>query len=437
MFLTRRSYVIIVVVAVVMAAGAWAQPLFVVGQLMLVVTVLVAAAEALALFIKAKVSVARICPQRFSLADDNEVVLKIASRASFDLSVKVVDELPEQLQKRDFMLRASLSKNGTTTLTYSLCPTVRGDYHFGRVMVFATSRLGLVERRFVCAKPTTVKVYPSFLRLRQYLKATSSDALLEAGSKRVRRAGNNTDFEQIRDYVQGDDYRTINWKATARRTHLMVNVYQDERSQEIYCLIDKGRLMQQSFEGMTLLDYAINASLVLSYVAINKQDKAGLVTFADEWGTFIPAGRQSRQMQIILEALYAQQTTFGETDYSMLCPTLNKLVPRRSFMVLFTNFTDFGSLQRQLEYLRLLNKRHRLLVVFFNDVELSDFVDSPKHTEEDYYQHVIAEKLIYERRLVQNTLRQNGIYSVLTNPKALSADVVNKYMEMKSRHLLV
>ena len=230
---------------------------------------------------------------------------------------------------------------------------------------------------------------------------------------------------------------TINWKATARRTHLMVNVYQDERSQEIYSLIDKGRLMQQSFLGMTLLDYAINSSLVLSYVAMSKQDKAGIVTFADVMDTFVPAGRQSMQMPRILEALYAQQTTFGETDYSMLCPNLNKLVARRSFMVLYTNFTDFGALQRQLEYLRLLNKRHRLLVVFFDDIELSEFANSPKRTEEDYYQHVIAEKLIYERRLIQSTLRQNGIYSVITNPKAISADVINKYMEMKSRHLLV
>ena len=106
-------------------------------------------------------------------------------------------------------------------------------------------------------------------------------------------------------------------------------------------------------------------------------------------------------------------------------------------MVLYTNFTDFGALQRQLEYLRLLNKRHRLLVVFFDDIELSEFANSPKRTEEDYYQHVIAEKLIYERRLIQSTLRQNGIYSVITNPKAISADVINKYMEMKSRHLLV
>ena len=436
MFLQRRFYIVIAVVAIIMAAGVWVTPLFILGQCLLVATVVATAFEALTLFAKAGVGAARYCSQRFSLGDDNEVRLRLTNRSPFDLKTEIIDELPEQFQKRDFLLRLRVPRNESVTTTYTLRPTARGDYRFGRVMVFATTPMGLVARRFVCGQPLAVKVYPSFLKLKQYLVAASSNTLTESGSKRVRRAGNNTDFEQIRDYVQGDDYRTINWKATARRTHLMVNVYQDERSQEIYCLIDKGRLMQQSFEGMTLLDYAINSSLVLSYVAINKQDKAGLVTFAEEMGSFVPAGRQHQQMQIILEALYAQQTSFAETDYSMLCPNLNKLVAKRSFMVLFTNFTDYGSLLRQLEYLQLLNKRHRLLVVFFNDVELSDFVNSPKRTEEDYYQHVIAEKLIYERRLIQSSLRQHGIYSVLTNPKTLSADVVNKYMEMKSRHLL-
>ncbi len=287
MFLQRRFYIVIAVVAIIMAAGVWITPLFILGQCLLVAAVVATALEALTLFAKAGVGAARYCSQRFSLGDDNEVRLRVTNRSPFDLKTEIIDELPAQFQKRDFLLRLRVPRNESVTTTYTLRPTERGDYRFGRVMVFATTPMGLVARRFVCGQPLAVKVYPSFLKLKQYLVAASSNTLTESGSKRVRRAGNNTDFEQIRDYVQGDDYRTINWKATARRTHLMVNVYQDERSQEIYCLIDKGRLMQQSFEGMTLLDYAINSSLVLSYVAINKQDKAGLVTFAEEMGSFV------------------------------------------------------------------------------------------------------------------------------------------------------
>lgn len=281
-----------------------------------------------------------------------------------------------------------------------------------------------------------VKVYPSYLMLRKYELMAVSNNLTELGIKRLRRTGNNTDFEQIKDYVKGDEYRRINWKASARRSHLMVNVYQDERSQQIFSLIDKGRLMQQAFKGMTLLDYAINASLVLSYVSIHRQDKAGLITFADTFDSFVPAERHAVQMQRILECLYHQQTTFGESDYSMLCPNVNRLVGKRSFLVLYTNFTDFGSLNRQLPYLRMINKRHRLLVVFFDDPELHDFVATPQHSEDEYFEHVIAEKMIYDRRLIVSTLMQNGIYSLLTTPEKLTVDVINKYIEMKSRQLL-
>jgi uncharacterized protein (DUF58 family) len=225
----------------------------------------------------------------------------------------------------------------------------------------------------------------------------------------------------------------------------MVNVYQEERSQQVFSVIDKGRMMQQTFLGMTLLDYAINASLVLSYVAVNKQDKAGLITFSDQFETFVQASRQQGQMQTLQEALYAEQTAFGETDYSALLAGLSRHVTRRSLLILYTSFTSMAALRRQLSYLRQLAMRHRLLVVFFEDEELRDFVQgtslhqspftlhqSPATTEQTY-QRVIAEKFAYEQRLIVHTLRQYGIQSLLTTPQNLSVDVINKYLEIKSR----
>ena len=299
-----------------------------------------------------------------------------------------------------------------------------------------TGRIGLVSRRYTCAEPLDIKVYPSYLMLHQYELLAMSDNLTELGIKRVRRVGHHTEFEQIKEYVKGDDYRTINWKASARRHELMVNVYQDERSQQIYNVIDKGRVMQQAFRGMTLLDYAINASLVLSYVAMRKEDKAGLVTFDEHFDTFVPASRQPGYMQTLLENLYSQQTTFGETDFSALCVHLNKHVGKRSLLVLYTNFSSIGSMNRQLSYLKQLNHRHRLLVVFFEDADLKEYIAQPAKDTEGYYRHVIAEKFAYEKRLIVSTLKQHGIYSLLTTPENLSIDVINKYLEMKARQLL-
>ena len=423
-------------VALVMASGVLFEPLLTVGKWLLMALFLVVVLDALVVYVRVRMAARRDCPTRFSLGDENELSIVVANRSPLSLAMEVVDELPFQFQKRDFSIKGKVEPNESKTFTYTLRPTERGVYAFGRVLLFVSTRLGMVQRRIITAEPFNVKVYPSYLMLRKYELMALSNNFSEMGIKRIRRAGNNTEFEQIRDYVQGDDYRTINWKASARRNHLMVNAYQDERSQQIFSVIDKGRLMQQAFNGMTLLDHSINAALVLSYVAINKQDKAGLITFADKFDTFVPADRKNTQMQLILESLYHQQTLFGESDYSMLCPNVNRLVGRRSFMMLYTNFTDFGSLERQLPYFKLLNTYHRLLVVFFEDVELNEFTRTPSESMEDTYQHVVAEKLIYERRLIANTLMQTGIYCLLTTPHKLSVDVINKYMEMKSRQLL-
>ncbi len=437
MFLTRRFYICMAFVAVVMACGMLAPALLVAGQVALVLLALTLASEALSLYTVVRVDGRRVVPARFSNGDDNPVSLLIHNHSPFRLNAELVDELPPEFQKRDFSLSCELASHEERQCDYELRPVRRGVYSFGYLLVFASTRIGLVQRRFRCASPADVKVYPSYAQLRQYEVAAASDQLRELGVKKIRKAGNNTDFEHIKDYVQGDEYRAINWRASARRTHLMVNVYQDERSQQIFSLIDKGRLMQQAFHGMTLLDYAINASLVLSYVAIHRHDKAGVMTFSDTFDTFVPAERHAVQMQRILESLYSQQTRFGESDFSMLVPSVNRLVPRRSLMVLYTNYADFDSLLRQLPYLRMINQRHRLLVVFFEDSQLNEFVAGPFHDIEECYQHVIGEKMGYERRLIVSTLRQHGIVSLLTTPERLSVDVINKYIELKKRQLLI
>ena len=208
----------------------------------------------------------------------------------------------------------------------------------------------------------------------------------------------------------------------------MVNVYQDERSQQIYSIIDKGRVMQQAFRGMTLLDYAINASLALSYVAMRKDDRAGIITFADYVDTFLRAERQQGHLQKAMEVLHAQQTEFGETDYSALCVSVNKHITKRSLLVLYTNFTTLVALRRQLPYLQQLSKRHRLLVVFFED-ELT-----PRGKGQEVVD-VIAEKFVYEKRLIVSLLRQHGITALLTQPEQLSVNVINKYLEIKQQSL--
>ena len=436
MFLSRRFYIVLTLLILLIAAGYLVAPLFNIGRWLLLVFLILTVVEAVVLYSRRGIEASRLCADRFSNGDEKKVTLQVLNRYTFPVHIEVIDEAPVVFQRRDVCFKEKVPSNGEQTIHYSLRPVSRGVYSFGRIRVFATTLLGLVQRRFTCGEPIEVKVYPSYLMLRQYELMAIHQNLTETGIKRIRRVGNHTEFEQIKDYVQGDDFRTINWRATARKHQLMVNVYQDERSQQVYSVIDKGRVMQQAFKGMTLLDYAINASLVLSYVAIRKEDKAGLITFADTFDSFVPASRQSGHMQTMQEALYAQQTAFGETDFSALYAYVNKHIGKRSLLVLYTNFMGMASLNRQLSYLQQLNRRHRLLVVFFEDVELREYLSTSANNTEEIFQHVIAEKFAYEKRLIVNTLKQYGILSLLTTPDHLSINLINRYLEMKAQGLV-
>lgn len=436
MFLTRRFYIVIITIIGIIAAGYWLSPLFVVGKVLLALFLLILLTEIVMLYWRRGIQARRSCSDRFSNGDDNVVRVHIDNAFPYKVKVEVIDEIPFVFQRRDICFKATVDAKDSTTIEYKLKPKERGVYGFGNIRTFATVGLGMVSRRFTTKAKRDVKVYPSYLMLRQYELLAMSNNLQELGIKKIRRVGHNTDFEQIKEYVQGDDYRTINWKASARRHALMVNVYQDERSQNIYNVIDRGRVMQQAFDGMTLFDYAINASLVLSYVAIRKDDKAGLITFDERFETFVPASKQSGQMEMLMDSLYAQKTSFGETDYFSLCVHVDKHINRRSLLVLYTNFSDMVSMRRQMSYLQQLARKHVVLVVFFLDKEQQEFIDTPAVDVEDYYRHVIAEKFSYEKRLIVSTLRQNGIYSLLTTPDQLSVNIINKYLELKARQII-
>jgi len=291
----------------------------------------------------------------------------------------------------------------------------------------------LITRRFVFPAAQKVKVYPSYIQMRRYHLLAVSNRLQEAGVKRVRRLGHSMEFEQIKEYVRGDDYRTLNWKATARKGGFMVNNYTDERSQQVYCLINKGRIMKMPFEGMTLLDYAINASLVLSNVALVRQDKAGIITFAENLDAFLQADKKPTQMNLVLETLYRQQTRFLEADFEKLYSVIRNRITHRSLLVLFTNFESMDSLQRELPSLKLIAQYHLLLVIFFENTELRQLTDTKAMSIEDIYIKTIAEKFSFEKRLMAKELHKNGILTILTSPQNLTVDTVNKYVELKNR----
>ena len=378
----------------------------------------------------------RLLPEKLSNGDDNELVILVRNNYPFEVRLRIIDEIPHQFQIRDLDFRAKLTPAGEKKVHYRLRPVKRGEYSFGSVNVFASSPIGFFSRRFRFLDEKIVPVYPSFIQMRKYELLAISNRLTETGIKRIRRIGHNMEFERIREYVSGDDIRVVNWKATARRRHLMVNQFQDERSQQVYSLIDKGRVMQMPFEGMSLLDYAINASLVISNIAIKKSDKAGLLTFQDRIGVMVPASRGNNQIGRILEVLYNQKTAYRETDFSIVHNFIRRKITQRSLLLLFTNFESMYALHRQLPYLKSLAQLHLLVVIFFENTEVSKLIGTPANDLNEVYHKAIAEKFSYEKKLIVKELTRNGIQSILTAPGNLSVNTINKYLELKSRGLI-
>jgi uncharacterized protein (DUF58 family) len=241
------------------------------------------------------------------------------------------------------------------------------------------------------------------------------------------------EFEQIKDYINGDDIRTINWKATARKGLLMVNNYTDEKSQQVYCIIDKGRLMKMPFGGLSLLDYAINSALALNHVCLQKQDKVGLITFSNKLGSVIAADRKPVQRDKVMQALFAEKTDFLESDFEMLYTQVRHKIKQRSLIILFTNFESLNGLHRQLSYLRSIARHHLVLVVFFENTELTSLSAADARSVEDVYVKTIAEKFVFEKKLVVKELMKYGIRSVLSSPEGLTVNTINKYLELKAK----
>ncbi len=434
-YIHTRFYGILGAITLLFVLGVFAQIFFVAGIVTLGLFVLATVYDFTLLFRtrSGTVEAHRTVAGHLSNGDQNRIVIDVHSKLTFRANITVIDELPVQFQARDMHWTATLQPGSEHIFEYQIRPVERGEYSFGAVHVFVRTPLGFGVRRFSVAADTHVKVYPSYLQLRKYAFLAFDQRLRMPGLKRMRRLGHTSEFEHIKEYVPGDDTRTLNWKATARTGRAMVNQYRDERAQPVYCLIDKGRLMQMPFRGMSLLDYAINTALVMSYIAIKKEDHAGLLTYAERPYDFVYAGRRNNQLYRISEALYKQETAFLEADFERLYITVSRNLPHRSLLLLFTNFTTLSGLRRQLPYLKKIAEKHILVVIFFQNTELRRLIETKAHSLRALYHQTIAEKMQDEKEGMLLLLRQHGLYGVLSAPEELTVDTINQYLEMKAR----
>jgi uncharacterized protein (DUF58 family) len=378
----------------------------------------------------------RSVPKVLPLGNEATISIFVKNSSRQAIRAVIIDELPEEFQRRDFRIVLSLNAGTEKTVRYTVRALSRGAYQFGHCNVFITTRLRLIEHKIVYERETAVPVFPSTVEVRKHELLLFNKLHTYQGIKRIRRIGHSYAFEQIKNYVPGDDMRTINWKATGRRSQLMVNQFGDERSQQVYSVLDKSRAMDLPFNGLSLLDYAINATLVISNTAIRKDDKAGILTFHEKTGAYVKAGRQPGQLKLISETLYKEKESRFEANFELLYYAVTKLIKHRSLIILYTNFESYYTLERYLPVLRSINRSHLLLTVVFKNTEIERHGYEKAVDIQDIYSKTIAKKFLSEKEMMVKELAKYGIQSILTAPEELSTLTINKYLELKAKGLI-
>ncbi len=434
LYIHERFFKYLSVLVIVFLISFWFQIFYTIAWFMATILGVLFFTDVYLLFHKKQgIEASRILGDKFSNSDLNKIPISVKNKYNFKVGIKIIDELPEQFQKRDFEILAEIESKETSNFEYKVTPYERGEYFFGNLNVYVSSFLKLTSKRYTFQQNQKVAVYPSYLQMRKYEFLAMGNRLTEFGLKKIRRIGHTLEFEQIKNYVYGDDVRTINWKATAKKSQLMVNQFQDEKSQPIYSVIDVGRVMKMPFENLKLLDYAINATLAFSNIAIKKNDKAGLLTFSKKVDTIIAASNKKTHLNNINEALYNVNTKFTDADFGYLYAFIKRNIKQRSLLLLYTNFEHISSLKRQLTYLQAISRQHLLVVIFFENTELNSLINENAEDVQSIYHKTIAEKFDFEKRLIVKELESRGIFAILTKPKNLTVSVINKYLEFKAK----
>lgn len=424
------------VLAALFLVSNWFTPLYGITWLLVIAWGLFICVEMVMLYRSSALKATRILPEKFSNSDANEVIVQLQNGYAFPIAAGILDELPVQFQKRDFYKAITIPGKGKETFTYKVRPVERGAYIFGNLNIYIATKIGLIKRRYTFNKEQMVKVFPSFIQMKKYDFLAIDNRLTLAGLKKIRKIGNTLEFEQIKEYVSGDDIRSVNWKSTAKQGRLMVNQYQDEKMQPVYSIIDTSRVMKMPFNELKLVDYAINSSLAFSNIALKKNDKVGLLDFSNKIGKFLPAQAKKTYLNVILNTLYNIDSQFLDADIGKLQAYIKRNIPQRSLLLLYTNFEHISALKRQLPYLQAIAKKHVLVVIFFENTELKALSETPVKQIGDIFNKTIAQQFEYDKKVMVRELQKRGIQTVLTPPEDLTVNTINKYLEIKARRLL-
>ncbi len=371
-----------------------------------------------------------------SLKQRHQVAITLTNHSRRGWLIGIRDDLAEAFETEPDEFSRQLPARSRTTLHYEFRAMRRGAFTLEFVYLLVRSPLGMWRRHLRCPAKTVIHVYPDMQQLGEYAMLARTNRLSLMGVRRARKVGQDHDFERLRDYSLDDNYKHIDWRATARRNRLTVKDYQTSQSQRIVFLMDCGRMMTNEAAGLSLLDHSLNAMLMLSFVALHQGDSVGLICFSDEIHRFVPPRGGMNQMNRLLHASFDRFPRLVESRYDEAFFYLSSRCKKRSLVVLMTNLIDEVNSHQIEQYLSALSGRHLPLGVLMRDHRLFDAVAGEHPTGPDLYRAAAAAGILTWRQQVLTDLQHKGILALDVFPENMTAPLVNRYLEIKARHLL-
>lgn len=463
MLLTRRAFALFALAAIVLTGGLITPVLIAIAGVYVALLVIAVLADRRLSAQPADFSLRRIHDQRLSLGANNRVTVQVDYRGARPVRLLARDEFPPQFsasaeqlglahaitpsgdspapaEKRSLLGDGTgfvpIAPGGKARLRYSVRPPRRGDYRFGDLNLRWLGVLGLVVRQASFPAAASVAVYPNLLDIRKYDLLARRGMLQEMGLRRSRRIGAGSDFERLREYQNDDEFRRIDWKATARRGKPTVRQFETERSQNIVAAIDVGRLMSAPVDALEKVDYCVNAALMLSYVAGMRGDRVGLLAFADDVQIWLSPKSGKGQFYRMLAQLYALQSQPVEADYGRAFAYLSVKLKKRSLLVVMSDLAYGIATDSVVAQMAQLRQRHLPLLVTVNDPQLFALAGQTPVDSATTYQRALAEQVLAERALTLDQLRHRGVLTLDVPANQLSISVVNRYLELKSRGVI-
>lgn len=383
------------------------------------------------------IEIKRVGGEKLSIYEKEQISFEVYNKNHYPMHFELKDEMPDLYFTSDNkIMKGIVQPHEKKLFLYYVTPTKRGAYAFGNLHIRYEGKLKLCTKSIIMDLSKEYKIYPNLKNLRKYKLSITNNRVFKQGQRNLRMLGRGTSFESLREYVYGDEYRKINWKATARENKPIINLYEPEKNQHVHILIDTGRPMSYTIRGHRKLDMVVNTALVLSDMINQNGDQSALLLFNTEVNSMIMPGKGVEHRERMLEALYHIDGTNQTSNYDDAFYHLKKKERHRSIVFLFTDFETVEEAENMLKVLPIISRNNVVVIVLIRNESLEEIGSRQVKNTDDLFDKGVALELLEERHKIISLLNKRGVFCTECEAEKLEFTVINKYIQVKNRTYL-